>query len=378
MPELNEVIEQLGTKFSQFRDENEKALAGLTEQVGELDGIKTRLDEMEAKSNRHGGAVDTEDAEYKTGFEQYIRKGDASGIEHKAVNTGTGAEGGFALPNGDDLALLDRLRDVNPMRMLCASIKISTAEYSKLVSLGGAGSGWVGETGARTATGTPSLAKMAASMGELYAFPLASQRSLDDLAFDVTGWIVDEAAVEFAEKEGAAFLTGDGVDKPLGLLAHTLSLSGDDTRAHNEIQKIHSGTSGDFDSDDLIDLVYSLKAGYRKNASFLMSSLTLAHVRKLKDGSGAYIWQPSAIAGQPSTLLGYPVYETDDMPAMAADSNAVVFADFGRAYGIVDRIGTQVLLDPYTAKPNVGAYITKRVGGVLLDAQAAKVLTLSL
>jgi len=195
--------------------------------------------------------------------------------------------------------------------------------------------------------------------------------------FDAEGWLQAEVARDFAEREGNAFLLGNGTNKPKGLLAYTLSTDPDGTRDFGKLQKVHSGEAGKFDGDDLISLVYALKRGYRSNASWMMSGLTVAACRLLKDDQNNYLWQPGLQAGQPSTLLGYGIVENEDMPDVAVDANAVLFGDFRRAYTIVDRIGTRVLRDPYTNKPNVGFYTTKRVGGMLTDSQAVKVLTLS-
>ena len=186
-----------------------------------------------------------------------------------------------------------------------------------------------------------------------------------------------EVAREFAEKEGNAFLLGNGTNKPKGILAYAMSTATDKTRAFGTLQKLVSGTAAGFNGDNLMDLVYSTKKGYRRNAQFMMNTLTLATARKFKDSEGNYLWQPGLQAGQPSTLLGHSVAENEDMPDVAADANAIMFGDFKRGYAVVDRFGTRVLRDPYTNKPNVGFYTTKRVGGMLLDSNAIKVLTLS-
>jgi HK97 family phage major capsid protein len=254
---------------------------------------------------------------------------------------------------------------------------VGNEEYKKLINLGGADAGWVGEMDQRTATNTSKLKQIAPIFGELYANPMATQKSLDDMFFDVEKWLAEEVGEVFAEKESHAALLGDGQNKMKGLLAHTLALTDDATRAFDQIQKFHSGNVGSFSPDDLITLVYGLKKGYRKGAKFMLNSNTLAATRKFKDGQGNYIWQPSMIAGQPSLLMGQGIAENEDMPDIAADSNAVAFGNFKRAYTIVDRIGTRMLRDPYTNKPYVGFYTTKRVGGMLNDSKAVKVLTLS-
>lgn len=394
--DVQEVAEALGKKFDEFKSINDKRIEGLEAEKGklagqvdtlngklsELDELKSQLEKELAGVKRPGAAGGKEVSEHKNAFMQFIRKGKEDGLpelQQKALQTTVEADGGFAVPEELDRSILELLRDVSPMRQVCSQITVSTPDYKKLVNLGGAGSGWVGETAARPATNTPTLAQIAAVMGEIYANPQATQTSLDDMFFDAEAWLNAEVAREFAEQEGLAFLTGDGTAKPKGLLAYTLSTSDDATRAFGQLQKVHSGTAGDFDADDLIKLLYTLKAGYRTGATWMMPTMTMFKVRTFKDAtSGAYIWQPGLQAGQPSSLLGYGITENEDMPAVAADANAVLFGDFKRAYTIVDRIGTRVLRDPYTNKPNVGFYTTKRVGGMLTDSNAVKVLTLSL
>ncbi|WP_134638343.1 phage major capsid protein, partial [Pseudomonas aeruginosa] len=211
----------------------------------------------------------------------------------------------------------------------------------------------------------------------LYANPQATQTSLDDMFFDAEGWLNSEVGREFSEKEGSAFLLGDGVNKPKGLLAYPFAVAGDKTRPYGTLQRLVSGNAGALNGDNLIDLVQAVKAGYRRAGVWMMNNLTVAYVRKLKDSEGNYLWRPGLEVGQPSSLLGYGITENEDMPDIAADANALAFGDFKRAYTIVDRIGTRVLRDPYTNKPYVGFYTTKRVGGMLVDSQAVKVLTLS-
>lgn len=392
--DVQEVAEALGKKFEEFKSTNDKRVDALESEKGklsgqvetlngklsELDDLKTALEKEIAGIKRPGAVGGKEVSEHKAAFMQFVRKGKDDGLadlQQKALQTTVEADGGYAVPEELDRAILELLRDVSPMRQVCGQITVSTPDYKKLVNLGGAGSGWVGETAARPTTNTPTLAQIAAVMGEIYANPQATQTSLDDMFFDAEAWLNGEVAREFSEQEGLAFLTGDGTNKPKGLLAYTMALTGDDVRAFGQIQNVKSGTSGDFDADDLIKLVYTLKKGYRMGAQWMLPTMTMFKVRTMKDLEGNYIWRPGIEAGAPSVLLGYGIAENEDMPAVAADANAVMFGDFKRAYTIVDRIGTRVLRDPYTSKPNVGFYTTKRVGGMLTDSNAVKVLTLS-
>ncbi|KPM65559.1 capsid protein [Pseudomonas putida] len=392
--DIKEVADALGKKFDEFKEKNDKRIEGLeaekgklsgqvdtlNEKLGELDELKSSLEKELADLKRPDGTGTKAASEHKTAFMQFVRKGIDTGLgdlQAKALQIGTDADGGYAVPEELDRSIIELLKDTSPMRQVCNQISVGSPDYKRLVSLGGAGSGWVGETDARPATGTPTLGQVSAFMGEIYANPQATQTSLDDIFFDAEGWLDSEVAREFAEREGNAFLLGDGDKKPKGILAYALSAAKDSTRPFGTLQKLITGAAGGFTGDNLIDLVHSLKAGYRANARFMMNNLTVAYARKLKDGDGNYLWRPGLELGQPSTLLSYGITENEDMPDVAADANAVTFGDYKRGYTIVDRIGTRVLRDPYTNKPFVGFYTTKRVGGMLVDSQAIKVMTLS-
>lgn len=392
--DIEEVAADLKGTFEDFKKKNDKELEGIkaekgklseevdkiNEKLGDLDKLKTEL-EKELKEAKRPGATDGKEVgEHKSAFYQFLRKGIDDGLselEIKAVQTTNNQDGGYAVPEELDRTLLELLKDESPMRTVCSQMTIGTPDYKKLVNLGGAGSGWVGETDNRPATATPTLAQIQAYMGEIYANPQATQTSLDDVFFDVENWISTEVAQEFAEKEGQAFLLGDGDKKPKGILAYAMATTNDKTRAFGTLQQIKSGQAGNFTGDNLIDLIYSLKKGYRNGALFMMTNLTQSKVRKFKDPEGNYIWQPGLQLGQPSTLLGYGIEENEDMPESEADANAVLFGNFKRGYLITDRMGTRVLRDPYTNKPYVGFYTTKRTGGMLTDSNAIKVLTLA-
>ncbi|AOE63784.1 phage major capsid protein [Pseudomonas corrugata] len=392
--DIEEVADALGKKFDEFKEKNDKRIEGLeaekgklsgqvdtlNEKLSELDELKTALEKELAGIKRPDGTGTKAASEHKTAFLQFVRKGTDTGLgelQAKALQVGVEADGGYAVPEEMDRTIIELLRDTSPMRQVCNQITVGSPDYKRLVALGGAGSGWVGETDPRPETGTPTLGQISAFMGEIYSNPQATQTSLDDMFFNAEQWLNSEVAREFSEKEGNAFLLGNGTNKPKGLLAYPLLTTADDVRAFGSLQKIISGSAGAFTGDTMIDLIHSLKAGYRANGKFMMGNLTVAYVRKLKDSDGNYLWRPGLEAGQPSSLLGYGITENEDMPDIAADANAIAFGDFKRAYTIVDRIGTRVLRDPYTNKPYVGFYTTKRVGGMLVDSQAVKVLTLS-
>lgn len=392
--DIEDVAEALGKKFDEFKKTNDKRIDGLEEEKGklsgqvdtlneklsELDELKSSLEKELIALKRPDGTGTKAASEHKTAFMQFVRKGIETGLgelQAKALQVGVESDGGFAVPEELDRSIIELLRDTSPMRQVCNQITVGSPDYKRLVNLGGHGSGWVGETDPRPATNTPKLGNISAFMGELYANPQATQTSLDDIFFNAEEWLNSEVARDFSEKEGNAFLKGDGVNKPKGLLAYGLDLKGDDERAFGVLQKLITGAAGKITGDNLIDLIHALKAGYRANGTWMMGNLTVAYVRKLKDSEGNYLWRPGLEAGAPSVLLGYGITENEDMPDVAADANAIAFGDFKRAYTVVDRIGTRVLRDPYTNKPFVGFYTTKRVGGMLVDSQAVKILTLS-
>ena len=320
-----------------------------------------------------------DDARVESGFAAFVRSGVA--MERKSFNGGTGAEGGFAVPKEIDARIDDTLKTVSPIRRIANVVTVGTAGYRKLVASGGVASGWVSETGARTETATPVFNEIAPSMGELYANPAASQAMLDDAAFDVEGWLAEEIAAEFGRAEGAAFVSGNGTNKPKGFLAYPTANTADGVRAFGTLQYLATGYDGQFPAanatDKLIDLVQSLRSPYRQGAVWVMNSKTIAALRKFKTGDGLPVWQPSVVEGAPSVLLGYPVIEAEDMPDVASGSFSVAFGNFSAGYLIAERAETSVLRDPYSNKPFTYFYAVKRVGGCVTNSEAIKLLKFS-
>ena len=305
----------------------------------------------------------------------YIRKG--SDLELKSVSGVIPQEGGYAVPREIDAAI-DRLVTLaSPIRQIANVVKVGTSGYRKLVTRTGVVSGWVAENTARPETATPQFAEIVPSFGELYANPAATQAMLDDAAFDAEAWLSSEIAAEFAKAEGAAFVAGTGVNRPKGFLAAPVAATADGTRPFGTLQYLPSGAAGAFAAnpqDRLVDLVHSLKAPHRQGAVWVMNATTLAVIRKFKTTDGAFLFQPGLVAGQPNMLLGYPIVEAADMPDIAANSLSIAFGDFKRGYLIAERSDTRVLRDPYTNKPFVHFYATKRVGGTVADSEAIKLL----
>lgn len=401
MDEIKQLIEDQCKAFEAFKSANDEALKAKAEgkAVADLEALAAKANEditriskeltdLAKKANRPAAPGHENDAlnnEHKAAFLAFMRKGQDAGLKDlqlKAVQVGVDSDGGYAVPQELDRNILQLLRDESPMRQVCNVMTIGGVEYSKPVNLGGASSGWVGETDERPETNTPKLTVIKPVMGEIYANPAATQTALDDMFFSPETWIAQEVAYEFAKQEGLAFLSGDGTNKPKGLLTAPVSTDSDKAgRPFGTIQVVHTGVANNFPAtapaDVLIDLIYSLKGGYRSGATFMLNSLTLATVRKWKDSENNYIWQPSLQMGQPSLILGYGVTENEDMPDVGANALPVLFGNFKRAYTIVDRFGIRTLRDPFTNKPYVHFYTTKRVGGMLEDTQAVKFLRCS-
>lgn len=310
--------------------------------------------------------------------DNYLRKGLEAGLEVKALVGTTDAAGGYAVPEEIDARIEKLLTSISPIRAIANVVKVGSAGYRKLVTAGGTPSGWVSETAARPETDTPDFIEVAPPFGELYANPAASQAMLDDVAFDVEAWLAGEIATEFARAEGAAFVAGTGINQPKGFLAAPTSGALDSVRPFGTLQFVKSGAAGAFTAaspqDRLIDLVQALRPPYRQGAVFVMNSSTASVIRKFKTADGAFLWHPGLTAGQPDTLLGYPVVEAEDMPDIAADSLSIAFGNFRAGYLIAERTETQILRDPYTNKPFVHFYATRRVGGQVVNSEAIKLM----
>ncbi|HAH08696.1 MAG TPA: phage major capsid protein [Alphaproteobacteria bacterium] len=347
-----------------------------------LDTQKQALDEMALSARRpqlDGVRTDRAGMEHKAAWDAYMRKGDSSTvsrIELKSAHGQSGPDGGYLVPSETE-AMIDKLMaKISPVRAIASVRQISAASFKKPFATTGAAAGWVGEVQARTETATPALSVIEFPAMELYAMPAATQSLLDDTYVNVEQWLADEVQTEFAEQEGQAFISGDGVNRPRGLTTYPFVANA--SWSWGKVGYIATGNAGDFaasnPSDSLIDLIYAVRQSYRMNGRWLMNRTTQAKIRKLRDGDGTYLWQPSSIAGEPATLMGFPVAEAEDMPDIAANSYAVLFGDFQRGYLVVDRAGVRVLRDPYSAKPYVLFYTTKRVGGGIQNFEAIKAM----
>jgi HK97 family phage major capsid protein len=352
--------------------------AALDAQARRIDGLALKQARPALETSRRG-VSDHAAREHKSAFDAYVRGGDAGALralETKAMSVGANADGGYLVPPELERDIGARLAAISPIRSIASVREISSSVYKKPFMTAGPATGWVGETDARAQTTSPTLDALSFPAMELYAMPAATATLLDDSAVNIDEWIASEVELTFAVQEGAAFVNGDGTNKPKGFLQSTTVANA--SWSWGNLGYVASGAAGAFaasnPSDVLVDLIYALKAGYRQNGAFVMNRKTQAAIRKFKDSSGNYLWQPPAQAGGQASLMTFPLVEAEDMPDIAANSLSVAFGDFRRGYLIVDRTGVRVLRDPYSAKPYVLFYTTKRVGGGVQDFDAIKLL----
>lgn len=311
----------------------------------------------------------------------YLRSGDDDGmrsleIEAKSLNTAINSKGGYLVDPQTSEMIASVLHSSASIRSIANVVTVESTAYDVLIDKWDFGAGWATETDPTAETTTPQVDRISIPLHELSALPKASQRLLDDSAFDVEGWLAGRIADTFARSEGSAFVSGDGVDKPTGFLGYTAV--DNNSWAWGDLGYVATGADGDFSSSDpadaIVDLVYSLGARYRANATFVMNSKTAGAVRKMKDADGRFLWSDGLAAEQPARLMGYPVLVAEDMPDIASDATAVAFGDFHAGYTIAERPDLRILRDPFSAKPNVLFYATKRVGGDISDFAAIKLL----
>ena len=362
-------------EFKGFQDEMTSKLQQQEERLTMLDRKSTTAGFAQGRPAL-STAVDL-DAPHKKAFGAYLRSGDDDGLrglvlEGKALNTQVNADGGFLVDPDTSDRIRGVLKSTASVRAIANVVQVEATSFDVLVDHTDLGSGWATETGTLSETGTPHIDRICIPLHELSAMPKASQRLLDDSAFDIEGWLAGRIADKFARAEAAAFINGDGIDKPKGVLAHPKV--DNDVWAWGNIGYVPTGIAGDLDPDHIVDLVYALGAQYRGNASFVMNSKTAGVVRKLKDNDGRFLWSDGLAAGEPARLMGYPVVIAEDMPDGDTDAFAIAFGDFEAGYTVAERPDLRVLRDPFSAKPHVLFYATKRVGGDVSDFAAIKLL----
>lgn len=419
-----DALDKIATAFDEYKKTNDARieavksgastealdakLAKIDAHIDGLNEVKSKMEKMETKLSRpgvmDGGRQEGESkeaVEYRHAFLDWMRApGDherqqktaaaakqleaknRDGRETRATQTvtSTGSAGGFALPEIIERQIARLSVDISPIRQIATVRTVGSPDYKELFDINGAGFEWVGETDTRSQTNTPDLAEVAPTFGMASAKPQASEESLDDLFFDVENWLISSAAEAIAQGEGAAFVSGNGTKKPTGFLAGpTPVTTADSSRAFGTLQYIASGQAAALptSADVFYDLVYSLRARYRNNAQWVTSKLVLAALRKYKDTSGQYLWQPALTAGQPATFMGYGITEAEDMPAVGAGAFSLAFGDFREGYLIADRVGMRITRDEITTPGFVKFYVRKRVGGKLRNTQAIKLLKIA-
>lgn len=347
-------------------------LDSVEEQITGLETVMQRKAKVLSVDQKH---YNTHQIEHKQAFDQFLRKGYEAGLrelEAKAMSSLSDPDGGYlvAMPMSDQI--VQYVYETTPMRELAGQVSISTRSFPGMYDTDEADAGWVGETESRPDTQTPQLGQFEIPVHEIYAKPKVTQTLLDDAALDVESLLARKVSAKFARKQNAAFINGDGIKKPRGLLTYPAGTN------HKQIEQVLSGNANSLSGDGIINLVGALKEPYLSNATFLMKRSTLTQIRTLKDGQGNYLWQPNYQLGLAQTLLGYPIRTGEDMPVVAEGTLPVAFGDFKEAYLIVDRQGIRVLRDPYSAKPFVEFYHTARVGGDVVNFEAIKLQKISL
>lgn len=392
--EVTDRVHALGNAWEQFKQVNDARLKEIERKghadplYGEhlqrisdaLDQNKRRMDSIETAVARPGMSMEGISAqdvsEYKAAFRHYLRKGSEASLEAlntKALSVGTDADGGYLVPNQMAETIARIVNESSPMRSLASVETISSDSLDLIEDVNDMAASWADETTARdTDTSTAQIGRNTIDTFEMYAQPKATQKLIDDGAIDIEAWIAEKVADKFARLEATAFIGGNGTSAPKGILTYAAGTS------FGQIQQVASGTSATVTADSLLQLYYALKDEYAKRATFLMHRTTVQAVRLLKEATtNQYLWQPGLAAGTPDTLLGVPVALSADMPTPAASSLSVAVGDFKRAYLIVDRVGIRTLRDPFTSKPFVKFYTTKRVGGKVINTEAIKLLKLS-
>jgi HK97 family phage major capsid protein len=427
-PEIKALLEKQGETFAAFKstvndldaevkrmkgdvvtnDKLDRINAALDKVADDIKAATKRADELEAKSNRlnlaggpadeietktakafgeqTGNVVNVDDLRaYKAalyGMKGPLRTTRPGDAEAKAMSVGSDPDGGYLVTPDTTGRIVSRIYETSPMRQVASVMSIGTDTVEGLADLGENGFAWVGETGTRSENTSAQLGKWSIPVHEAVSVVSATQKVLEDARLDLEAWLAMKSADRIARGENTAFVSGNGISKPRGFTDYTTAATADATRTWGQLEHIATGANGAFRTrsgdtnpvDDLISVIYALKAAYRGNARWMTNRAVLGAARKLKDGQGNFIWQPAATAGQPSSLLGFPVVEAEDMPALGTGSLSMAFGDFREGYQIVDRIGLSVLRDPYTSYPYVFFKFRTRVGGGVVNFEAIKLL----
>ena len=371
--------QSLNTAIAGFMSDFKDFSHGVNAKLQKQDDRMNKLDRKTMINARPALAQAAhEDAPHQKAFAAYLRSGDDDALrglemEGKALGTSIAADGGYLVDPQTADTIQGTLSSTASIRSIANVVNVDATSYDVLVDHSEMGAGWATEAGGVTETTTPQIERISISLHELSALPKASQRLLDDSAFDIEGWLAGRIADKFARSEAMAFISGDGIDKPTGML--TYGTVQDDSWTWGNLGYVASETAGGITrADPIVDLVYALGAEYRANASFVMNSKTAGHIRKLKDNDGRFVWVDGLAMGEPARLMGYPVLIAEDMPDIADNALAIAFGDFRAGYTVAERPDLRVLRDPFSAKPHVLFYATKRVGGAVSDFAAIKLM----
>lgn len=393
-------IEELGKAFEEFKKTHVKELAEIkkngvasAETSEKMAKMQKSMDDLEVKigqtaallnrSDRSKEENETKEAKekavlHKRAVEAYLRKGKID-LFTKDMTVDSDQDGGFFVNPEMSAEIVTKVWESSPMRALASVQTISSDSLEIMQDLDQAGSGWVQERGSRTVTTTPKFNQVKIATNELYAEPQASQKMLDDASINIESYLAQKVADKFGRDEATAFISGNGVGKPMGILSYgsTTDSVGDPFGLVQQVVQAATGHTTIINFDDIFDVQTALKEPYQANASWLCNRIQIGGIRKLKDSQNRYLWEPGLQVGAPATLLGRPIFTAADLPSVLTVNTVggLVYGDFKAAYQIVDRIGIRVLRDPFTAKPFVLFYTTKRVGGGVKNFEALKILT---
>jgi HK97 family phage major capsid protein len=372
--EIKTLVEQYGIGFEEFKKRYDVKINDLTKYTEQLEARMNRpTRSIPADGRRHYLSTEARKA-----LDVFARTGDDSGLQRKAgMSSVSLPDGGFLVPEEIDSEIEKLIADLSPMRGVANVKPITGSDYKKVVNKGGTEAGWVGEQQERPDTGHSDLAQISAPPGEVYAQPKITQTLLDDAAFDAAGWLIEEITEAFLIKEGDAFINGTGINKPRGLLTYETAAVVDATRPFGKLEHVVSGSASSVTADAIVKMPFRLKAGYRQGAVWYMNSMTAAVLMTLKDKQDRYLWTDGLRDGQPPSLAGYPVEFDENMPDVTGNAFPIAFGNFKRGYIITDRRETTILRDPFTAKPFVKFYGTKRVGGGVVNFHAIKLMKIS-
>lgn len=389
MNEIKQLVDELNQAFLEHKVKNDQRLADLekngrvdplleqqvnriSSEIQDLTDVKQGLERIQTQLNRpgfefHRESFDPLAEKKKAAVEKYLRKGEAAMApdEIKYLSSEQDPNGGYWVTSGMSNMIVNKVFETSPMRNVATMETISSDALEIPNDLSEANAAWATEESARPETDAPTIGIHSIPVHELYAMPKATQTLLDDSRIDVENWLAGKVADKFSRLENAAFINGDGVGKPRGILTFPAG-----TTNPGEVQQVNSGSASALTADGLRTAVYALKSPYLKSGRWLMNRGTVESISKLKDTTGQYLWQPSLEAGELQTLLGYPIERMEDMPAVAANSLSLAFGDFRQVYTIVDRMGVRVLRDPFSGKPFVLFYTTKRTGGDITNFEA--------